>query len=263
MSNSIEIKKNNSKASILFRSGIGVCFFIVIFVSFVLPEILIRGYGIDFDKFGVYGDLFGCFNSLVSALAFGGLIYTITLQRKDLELQRQDYNQTREELKKQALAQSNQSKLMESQLNESIKMKKADYLHDIIDKMMFDSDIVSFINMVDYSDKIWYNEEFHKEHTTERLADKTFTYLSYVLYLKKEGIICDKEFHFAEYILKRTLINHQVHCYLYNLYHFDKPNFMYQNLIDYARKKKWLNSNFYDKKAGEKGAFPVYLKNNS
>lgn len=59
---------------------------------FVLPEILIKEYGFDFNRFGVYGDLFGCFYSLMSALAFGGLIYTIILQRRDLELQRQDYN---------------------------------------------------------------------------------------------------------------------------------------------------------------------------
>lgn len=259
----LAVTKKKSKVNFLFLTGISACFLIVIFVSFVLPEVLIKEYEINFEKFGVYGDLFGCFNSLMSALAFGGLIYTIMLQRKDLELQRQDYNQTREEIKKQAVAQTNQSELMRSQLNESVKIKKADYLHDIIEKLMFDSDIVSFIDLVDYREKKWYDENFHKNHTTEKLADKTLTYLSYVLYLKKEDIICDKEFHFVEYILKRTLTNDQVHSYLYNLYHFDRPNFLYQNLLDYAKEKGWLKSNFYDKNAGKRREYPVYLNNNT
>lgn len=126
---------------------------------------------------------------------------------------------------------------MEEPLNESIKMKKADHLHDIIEKLMFDEDIVRFIDKVDYKTEKWYDERFHKEHTVERLVDKTLSYLSYILYLKKEHIICEKDFHFVEYILKRTLRDSQVHSYLYNLYHFDKPNFLNQNLLDYAEEK--------------------------
>ena len=259
----LAVGKRKLKINFFIFGGVGVCFLVVIFISFVLPEILIKEYGFDFNRFGVYGDLFGCFNSLMSALAFGGLIYTIILQRRDLELQRQDYNQTREELKKQVLMQTMQSKLMEDQLNESIKMKKADYLHEIIEKLMFDEDIVSFIDKVDYKTEIWYDEKFHKEHIVERLADKTLSYLSYILYLRKERVVCEKEFHFVEYILKRTLCDSQVHCYLYNLYHFDKPNFLYQNLLDYAEEKKWLESYFYDKTAGERGLYKVFLRNNS
>ncbi len=79
--------------------------FIVLGIAFILPLILVKYDGIKFDDLGTYGDFFGCFNSLVSALAFGGLIYTIYLQRRDLELQRQELKLTRQELSRQAEAQ--------------------------------------------------------------------------------------------------------------------------------------------------------------
>ena len=124
----LAIAKKKPKVNIMMFTGIGVSLLVVFFVSFVLPEILIKEYGFDFNKYGVYGDLFGCFNSLMSALAFGGLIYTIILQRKDLELQRDELKLTREELKRQAEAQeksvteqANQAKLIEDQINKDIR----------------------------------------------------------------------------------------------------------------------------------------------
>lgn len=120
--------KKKPEINIILFGGIGVCLLVVFFVSFVLPEILIKEFGFNFEKYGVYGDLFGCFNSLMSALAFGGLIYTIILQRKDLELQRDELKLTRKELERQAkaqekaaLEQATQAKLIEDQINKDIR----------------------------------------------------------------------------------------------------------------------------------------------
>ena len=62
---------------------------------------------------GQFGDTFGALNALFSGLAFAGLIYTILLQRKELELTRQELkkateNQTKSEeaLRKQAKSMS-------------------------------------------------------------------------------------------------------------------------------------------------------------
>lgn len=214
----------------------------VMFFSFVLPWILIGSYGFDYSKYGVYGDLFGCFNSLMSALAFGGLIYTIVLQRKDLELQREDFRQTREELGLQARAQKEQAQLMADQLRESANYKKADFLHDIVEKLTFDTDIVAFIRKIDYGKERWYDDEFHTGSENERLADKTLTYLSFVLYLRQNKVITETEFHFAKYVLKRILEDEQVFEYLRFLFHVDKKNFVYKNLVDYAVEKKWYKS---------------------
>lgn len=109
------------------KLAIFVCTFCIL-VAFILPIILIKGFGINFDGLGTYGDFFGGFNALVSLLAFGGLIYTIHLQRKDLELQREELKLTREELKRQAEAQeaaakeqAKQVSLLEEQLNKDVR----------------------------------------------------------------------------------------------------------------------------------------------
>ncbi|MBN8702740.1 MAG: putative phage abortive infection protein [Bacteroidetes bacterium] len=60
------------------------------FTLFVLKERANRG---------TFGDMFGSINALFSGLAFGGIILTILLQRKELELQRKELRQTRKEFK--------------------------------------------------------------------------------------------------------------------------------------------------------------------
>lgn len=50
---------------------------------------------------GTIGDMFGAVNALFSGLAFATLIYTMYLQRDELELQRRELKDTRNELKEQ------------------------------------------------------------------------------------------------------------------------------------------------------------------
>jgi len=45
---------------------------------------------------GAFGDKFGAVNSIFSGLAFGGIIFTILLQKKELRLQREELRETRE-----------------------------------------------------------------------------------------------------------------------------------------------------------------------
>lgn len=75
-----------------------------------LIALIVFGYGIiiisfswpitfgNVDKAGVFGDSFGALTSLFSGLAFGGIVYTILLQRKELELQRKELALTRKVL---------------------------------------------------------------------------------------------------------------------------------------------------------------------
>ena len=69
------------------------------------------------DK-GAFGDLFGSLNALFSGLAFAGLIYTIYLQRQELELQRTELRENREELARAATAHERNLRL--SNLNAMI-----------------------------------------------------------------------------------------------------------------------------------------------
>lgn len=72
---------------------------------------------------GVFGDMFGAFNAFFAGLAFLGVVYTIFLQTKQVEmqseelrLQRKELEQTREELRRSADAQDASRRALEKQI---------------------------------------------------------------------------------------------------------------------------------------------------
>ncbi|NOQ94139.1 MAG: hypothetical protein GQ547_05830 [Methylophaga sp.] len=73
----------------------------------VLAAVVIYGFIIfcivesTINETAAFGDSFGALTSLFSGLAFSGLILTILLQREDLNLQRQELSETRNEMKLQ------------------------------------------------------------------------------------------------------------------------------------------------------------------
>lgn len=87
------------------------------------------------DYRGIVGDMFGAVNALFSGLAFAGLIYTITVQRKELSLQREAIQMQTKELEAQHIETARsadqlqmQQELMNYQLilstvNDLIKLK--------------------------------------------------------------------------------------------------------------------------------------------
>ena len=68
---------------------------------------------------GTFGDMFGAVNALFSGLAFGGIIYAILLQRKELALQRSELELTRNELEGQKLQLKAQNETLEKENFES------------------------------------------------------------------------------------------------------------------------------------------------
>ena len=72
----------------------------------------------DWSDRGTFGDLFGAVNALFSGLAFAGLIYTIVLQKQDLELQRKEIAQNRVELKKSSKAQQKSEQALSEQVEQ-------------------------------------------------------------------------------------------------------------------------------------------------
>lgn len=72
---------------------------------------------------GTFGDQFGAVNALFSGLAFTGLIYTIILQRRDLEIQRRDLKLQREEIALNRKEMEEQTAEFEKQ-NETLKIQR-------------------------------------------------------------------------------------------------------------------------------------------
>ena len=106
---------------------------VLVLVIWILSTILIL-FGIDnWPDRGTFGDLFGAVNALFSGLAFAGLIYTIVLQKRDLELQRNEIAMNRAELKKTSKAQQNSEKALIDQVEQMKVASKLNALKTLID----------------------------------------------------------------------------------------------------------------------------------
>lgn len=127
--------KNESKIICKFKRikkrirRLDVLIAVLIFTLFLSIPLLLNGYlKITLGTLGTFGDFFGSFNSIFSALAFGGVILSLYFQRKDLELQRKELELTRKELERQAAAQEssateqkNYSELLAKQIETNIR----------------------------------------------------------------------------------------------------------------------------------------------
>jgi len=117
------------------KSNIGLLtkMIILVVIIWILSTILII-FGLDnWSDRGTFGDLFGSVNALFSGLAFAGLIYTIVLQKKDLELQRNEIALNRAELKKTANAQRHSEKALVEQVEQMKVASKLNALKTLID----------------------------------------------------------------------------------------------------------------------------------
>jgi hypothetical protein len=86
-------------------AAICVAIFVVLLLQGLYGFLVFRWLG-EMDTRGQFGDIFGGVNAFFTGLAFAGVIYTIFLQRKELELQRV-------ELRRSADAQSEQVERLE------------------------------------------------------------------------------------------------------------------------------------------------------
>lgn len=81
-----------------------VIFSIIITAVWILSNVVVYYSFSNWTDRGTFGDAFGAINALFSGLAFGGIIYTILLQRQELKLQREELRDTRIELKRPCIS---------------------------------------------------------------------------------------------------------------------------------------------------------------
>jgi len=92
---------------------------------------------------GTFGDMFGTVNALFSGLAFGGVIFAILLQRKELKLQRKELELTRGELQ-------GQKEQMKAQ---NVTLKKQNFEATFFQLLRLQNDITNDIDLVDANNK--------------------------------------------------------------------------------------------------------------
>ena len=130
------------------------------------------------------------------------------------------------------------------------KIKRAEFINQIIEKLRFDKEMVETMYMIDY-DLTWYNQDFHgTESELEYKVDKILSYLSYICYLESTGNIKKREFGVFKYELNRTCKSPCVQNYLWNIYHFSIENESlcpFEYLINFGFDEKIIDKEFLNK----------------
>lgn len=127
------------------------------------------------------------------------------------------------------------------QWNKSVKLRRSEFINQIIEKLRFNKDMAETMYLFDYDDDIWYDDTFHRGGDIEFKIDKLLSYLSYICYLINTHHVTKKESSILEYELQRACKSFQVQSYLFNIYHFSKggnSTCSFQYLIDYGFKEK-------------------------
>jgi len=107
-------------------------------VAFVLGAwVLTPVFLLPREDHGTFGDMYGAVNALFSGLAFAGIIYTVWLQRKELQLQRRELILTRNELE-------GQKRQLEAQ-NETL--RKQTFENTFFQLLRLHNDILNTINI--------------------------------------------------------------------------------------------------------------------
>lgn len=132
-------KDNNNTDQIGWGIPIGVA-------VFVLAALISTWFflGKDLTNRGTFGDMFGAVNAMFSGLAFGGVVFAILLQRKELILQRQELKFTRNELEGQKIQLEAQNKTLQKQ----------NFENTFFELLRLQNEITQQIDLVDNSNKI-------------------------------------------------------------------------------------------------------------
>lgn len=92
------------------------------------------------------------------------------------------------------------------------RLKRADFIHQITEKLRTDTEISQVIYLIEYS-KPWHNMEFHGGGELERQVDTTLAFFSYICYLRKARLLSRSDFRVLDDELARIANNPSVQAY--------------------------------------------------
>jgi len=144
------------------------------------------------------------------------------------------------------------------QWHKSVKLKHAEFLNQIIEKIRFDEKMAEAIYLIDYN-QFWYNESFHGSTDKEPLVDKLLSYLDYICYLIETHNIAKVEKKVLVYEIQRACESRSCQAYLWNLNWWSesrKTVCSFQHLIDYGLSNDIINKGDFKIDSGK---YPRYL----
>ena len=145
------------------------------------------------------------------------------------------------------------------QWNSSIKIKRTEFLDEIINKLWFDPNMAKTMHTIENVPD-WYTENFHRGYTDLGYQiDKLLSYFDFICYLYFIKNLSFNEFNVVKYEIDRTCASPSVQAYLWNLYHFSNRieagcSFMY--IINYGIKEEIISGEF---KNNNENLFSKYL----
>ena len=146
------------------------------------------------------------------------------------------------------------------QWNSSIRIRRTEFLDEIINKLWFDKNMAETMHIIDNRPD-WYTDNFHKCYSDLGYQiDKLLSYFDFICYLYFIKNISFNEFNVIKYEIDRTCASPSVQAYLWNLYHFSNEikagcSFMY--IIDYGIKENIISDEF---KNNNENLYRKYLK---
>ena len=106
------------------------------------------------------------------------------------------------------------------QWNSSIKIRRTEFLDEIINKLWFDQNMAKTIFTIE-NNPHWYTDDYHKSYTDMGYhIDQLLSYFDFICYLYFVKNISLNEFEVIKYEIDRTCASPSVQAYLWNLYHF-------------------------------------------
>lgn len=122
-----------------------------------------------------------------------------------------------------------------------VQLERAERLSKLINMLKKD-ELLKTLYMIDYSE-FQYDENFHNSDNEAKI-DKFLYLCEYILYLRNNNIIREKEFLFFEYDINRIIKNTGIQSYLSYLEKLSKTreeSVVYKNILDYAKKEREKN----------------------
>lgn len=102
------------------------------------------------------------------------------------------------------------------------KIKKAEFLDRITQKIRLDKEFLKTIYLIEYGEFV-YDEEFQKtDNPMQYEIDRLLAFLDYICYLREVKIITEKEFDANKYIVDRVCAYKEIKKYLAFLHSFAK-----------------------------------------
>ncbi|MCQ2104325.1 MAG: hypothetical protein MJZ26_00895 [Fibrobacter sp.] len=131
--------------------------------------------------------------------------------------------------------------------------------------------VKEFMYVLDYGEH-WYDENFHKRNkkldegrvciVEEHTVDSYLSVLNFSAYMLHAKAFDEEQLELFDYEFRRTLVNSELQNYLYNIWHFSTQHQMicpFADLVNYAREKGLLRTDFFDPNACKNEKFPKYL----